>query len=90
VGEVECRGETGAQFAQGLPGERGDPGAEREWSPTETRAVGTALLGVAARGGIDPEVVDADAVALLVMLARALLVQQIEGRRRVIVEDEEP
>ena len=78
VGEVEGRRETGAQLTQGIPGERGNPGAEREWSRSKTRAVGTALLRVAARGGIDPQVVDTDAVALLVMLPRALLVQQIE------------
>jgi hypothetical protein len=32
---------------------------------------------------------NADAVALLVMLAGAELVQQVEGRRRVVMQDED-
>jgi hypothetical protein len=89
VGEVERLGKEGTEIAQGIPGERCDPGAEQQGPLAETRTIGAALLGVAARGGVDPQVVDADAVALLVMLTGAILVQQIEGRRRIVVQDEE-
>lgn len=78
-----------AEGAERVPGERGDPGVERERASAEAWAIGATVLGVAAGGGVDPQVVDADPVALLVVLAGAVLVQQIEGRRRVVVEDEE-
>src|SRR3569832_1769631 len=78
-----------AQVAERVPGEGGDPGVEGEGAATEARAVGTTALGVATRRGVDPEVMDADAVTLLVVLTGAVLVQQVEGGGGVVVEDEE-
>ena len=89
VGEVEALRQCVAEGAERVPGERGDPGVERERAATEAWAIGAAVLGVAAGGGVDPQVVHADPVALLVVLAGAVLVQQVEGRRGVVVEDEE-
>src|SRR5581483_9094620 len=71
------------------PGERSDPGGEQERPLTKARSIGPSALGVAARGGVDPQVVDADPVTLFVVLARAVLVQEVERRRGVVVEDEE-
>lgn len=64
-------------------------GAERERSLSKAWTVGPAALGIAARRGVDPEIVHADPVTLLVVLASAVLVQQVEGRRHVVVQDEQ-
>src|SRR4051794_32061528 len=47
------------------------------------------ILGVSAGHGVKPHVVNTNAVALLMVLAGAVLVQQVEWRRGVVVEDEE-
>src|SRR5262249_16304479 len=89
MGEVETPRQGVAEGAERVPSARGDPGAERGRPLTEPRSVRPTALGVAARRGIDPQLVDADPVALLVVLAGAVLVQQLERRRGVVVEDEE-
>src|SRR4051812_39044766 len=89
VGVVKDRRQRGAELAECLPGKRRDPGAEREWTLTKAGSLRRAVLGVAARRRVEPQVVEADPVALLVVLTGAELVEQIEGRGRVIVEDEQ-
>src|SRR4051812_35176472 len=51
-----CR-QRGAELAECLPGKRRDPGAKREWTLTKARALRRTVLGVAARRGVEPQVV---------------------------------
>ncbi len=89
VGEVEASGESIAEGTERIPHERGNPAAELERPLTKAWSVRLTALGVTAWTGIDPAIVNADPVTLLVVLAGAVLVQQLEGRRGGVVENEE-
>src|SRR5215813_3597592 len=86
---MEPLGQRVAKGAERIPHQRDDPGAQQQRPLTEAGPVGAAALGVTARAGVEPQVVYADPVKLLVRLARSVLVQQLEGRRRVVVKNEQ-
>ena len=62
------------------------PGRPRQGGRAERRAVGAAGLGLAARHGIEVEVVHPDAVPLLVVLAVPELLDQAVGGRPVVID----
>ena len=89
VREVKRRGERGTEDTKGIPCEGVNPGREHQGALTKAGPVRRAVLGVAAGDGIERHVVNADAIALLVMLAGAELVQKVERCGGVVMENKE-
>ena len=87
--EVKRCGERGAELTQGVPNEGVNPGTEHQRSLTKAGPVRRAVLGIAAGYSIERDVVNADAIALLVMLAGAELVQEVERCGGVVMENKE-
>ena len=86
--KVERLGEREAELTQRVPCERGDPGTEGDGTSAESWSVGPPAFWVAARNGIERHVVDANPVALLVMLPRPELMEQVETIGGVVMEDQ--
>jgi hypothetical protein len=75
MGKMEGLWQGETELSKGIPGGRADPSTQSDGAFAKARSVGPSTFGIAAWNGIQGHVVDADAVALLVMLTGAELVK---------------
>jgi hypothetical protein len=86
VGVPPTAAELGPERFDQVGGQELGPGGPAEGGGAERRAVGVAPLGVAARHGVEVEIVHPDAVALLVVLALPEFLDELVGRGPLIVD----